>query len=668
MASPTTMRGEMLRERKTINDRFFLTLGEGTAGMSPYNPLQLGLGVTLRVNTNNHVNDVRMTLKRVTDGDSETPRTITVTKVSDSEWRAEGAIGGVLLGFPQPAPDYHIPQCFELTLTVRNRGRAISRVYNFWVAEGPVGTIVECIDREMIGAKPLVCCFDGLSFRDPTFGWANEFADFFARNFDPAMACLNDEGEALLPDPSAGVYVVGLPDPLFGIPASDNPWARSEEASPTGLFYPYAPGSPEYSVNNLDNTGTPIAGSVLGFDFPAVASLKIHPVSVFNDKAWFLTPKEPYTTTTFTWLVSPLLDFRNFQNARVEFYLWENVAFDGGVRMQYSQDEGNTWTDFAAPTYNLPLVVGGPPMSVFGGSMDKIDVQDQTLTRVTVDMSQFDGQRVRVRWVLGLDGGAATDEPGPIISGIRYFADAGPILQMELDMDRLRNGFGQQWKYPRPSADELWQHGTIQKAPRGAPAAVHPTLGTGIANTLVANPQIGTDISAAPGSPNIGYPRGVDGVRIEYVSGEFWGPSGSDLFVFDLVLDSWAPGTSYHILFGVAADWVVTQGGFAQLQALQPAHLMCSVDQAAAYYDAKPAAAWPAANTLGVTLVAGPGTTRISLSRIGSGILFLNGITWAVQVIVTSGAAIIPGGAGYFVQLFPVSTLRSNALRLITVP
>jgi hypothetical protein len=666
MASPTTMRGEMLRERKTINNRFFLTLGEGTAGMSPYNPLQLGLGVTLRVNTNNHVNTVRMTLKRVTDGDSETPRTITVTQVSDSEWRAEGAVGGVLLGFPQPAPDYHIPQCFELTLTARNRGRSISRVYNFWVAEGPVGTIVECIDRELIGAKPLVCCFDDLSFRDPTFGWVDEFAEFFARSFDAAMECIEDEGEGLLPDPGDGVYVVGLPDPLFSIIATDNPWARTEEDSPTGLFYPYATGSPEFTVNGFDPGLIP-AGSVFGFDFPTVSALLTHPISLFNDKAWVLTPREPYIGPTFTWVVSPLLDFRNFQNASMEFYVWEDIEFDGGVRVQYTQDEGNTWTDIPSGDYSVPLVFGGPPMGVFGGSNDKVVVQAQTLTRITVDLSQFDDQPVRLRWCSGFDGGVPVDAAGVVISGIRFFADAGPILQMELDMDRLRAGFGDQWKYPRPSADELWQHGTIQKAPRGAPAAVHPTLGTGIVNTLIANPQVGNDIGGIPAGPNIGYPRGVDGVRIELVSGELWGPTGSDLFVFDLVLDSWAPGMTYHILFGAAANWVPVQGGFVQLQNVQPAHLMCSINQAAAYYNATPAGAWPAAGVIGAPIVATSNTTRISLSRIGSGVIFVNGVTFAVQVIVKSAAALVPGGAGYFVQLFPISTLRSNALRLVTV-
>jgi hypothetical protein len=240
---------------------------------------------------------------------------------------------------------------------------------------------------------------------------------------------------------------------------------------------------------------------------------------------------------------------------------------------------------------------------------------------------------------------------------------------MEQDMDRLRAGHGDQWKYPRPSAVELWQHGTIQKARRGAPAGVHPTLGTGVPNTLLANPQVGNDIGGGPGGPNIGFPRGVDGVRIEYVSGESWGPSGSDDFVFDLVLDSWA-GAGYHILFGAAADWVGVQGGFVHLAGAQPAHLMCSIDQAAAYYDALTGAvAWPAANTLGATIgVAVPGTTRITLRRSTSGIGFLNGVTFAVQVIVHTPGILPAGGAGYFTTLFPADTLRSNVLRLVTVP
>lgn len=669
MASPTTLRGELLRERQTFNDRFFLVLGDSNAGMSPYNPIHLGIGVTLRVQTNGCVNDVRMTLKRVTDGPSETPGTITVTKVSDTEWRAEGAIGGAKLGFPQPAPDYHTPQCFELTMLARNLGRTVERVYNFWVAEGPAGTIVDCIDREMIGVKPLVCCFDGLSFRDPLFAWPDEFAAFFANNFPPVMSCIEDEGENLPPDPLQGVYVVGLPEPLFGAPAPDNPWARGAEPSPTGLDFPQEPGSPEYTVNGIDQTGLAAGGSVWGFDFPTVASGLPRPVSLFNDKGWVLTPREPHLSPTITWVVSPLIDFRNYQDAFVEFYLWDDVEFDGGVKLQYSQDEGATWTDFAGGDYSTGTVFGGPPMGVFGGAPDKIDIPQNVLTRVTVDLSQFDGQRVRVRWCHALDGGVPVDAVGSVVSGIKYFAGANQIIQMEQDMERLRLGHDDQWKYPRPSAVELWQHGTVQKAQRASPAAVHPTLGTGIVNTLVANPQVADDISGAPGSPNIGYPRGLDGVRIEYVSGEFWGPSGSDDFVFDLVLDTWA-GAGYHILFGAASDWVAVQGGFVNLAGAQPAHLMCSIDQAAAYYDALTGGvAWPAANTLGATIGVGvPGTTRITLRRSTSGIGFLNGVIFAVQVIVHTPGIIPAGGAGYFASLFPADTLRSNVLRLVTVP
>ena len=680
MPSPTTLRGELLKAVRTFNDRFFLTMGNTGAGMTPYNPIQVGLGARLIIQTDRNVNAVSLTLSRVSDDASVNPISLNPVKTSATTWEVEGAIGGSRLGFPQPAPSYHVPQCFELRMVARNKSKVDEKIFTFWVGEGLVGTIAQCIDREVIGAKPLIAGYDGLGWHE--FMFADNYAEFYARNNDAAFVSDDDEClRGLLPDPlGSHVYVEGGPDLWTELPyplAPNNPWARLPEPSPdAGFTYPLMPADSEYVVNGLDNTGTPIAGSVMGFGAVEVAGGLGHPVAFQNGEGWFLTPKEPHSSPTFTWFVSPVLDFRYYQNASVEFYLWEDIEFDGGVRLQYSQDDGDTWTDFAPGDYSLPLIGGHPPMSVFGGSDDKLVVSPEKLTRVTVDLSQFDGQQVRVRWCQGLDGGAPVDAVGNIISGIVYRAVPGITLCIERNMEALRAGYGAQFSYRRVLAEEKWQHGTIQKARRLAPAGVHPTLGTGIANNLVANPQIADDIGGGPGSVNLGYPRGLDGVRIEYVSGENWGPSGSDDFVFDLVMDEWAPGApvtlGYHILFGEAADWVggANLGGFIELQSTQPAHLLCSIQPGAAYYDALDGGvAWPAANTIGATIgVSAPGTVRITLRRSTSGVAITNGVVYAVQIIAHTPGIITIAGAGYFGRQFPVDTIRSNVLRLLAVP
>lgn len=211
----------MLHTRRVGNDKFFLTLGDGTAGMSPYNPIQLGLGVRFRLMTNNHVNDVRFTMRHIA---SNTEREVRPVKVGSNRWELEGAIGGDNLGFPQPPLNYYVPQCFELDVLIRNRNLTDLRTYTFWVGEGPVGTIVTCVERVVIGSKPMVCCYDGLGFRG--YGYPDEFTQFFMDNSSPVMDCLSDDGEGLLPDPNAGVFVPGLPAPLAGGVAPQNPFFR----------------------------------------------------------------------------------------------------------------------------------------------------------------------------------------------------------------------------------------------------------------------------------------------------------------------------------------------------------------------------------------------------------------------------------------------------------
>lgn len=214
----------MLHVRRVANDKFFLSLGDGSAGISPYNPIQLGLGVRFRLMTNNSVNQVRFTMRHVASG---TERKVNPVKVGSNRWELEGAIGGNKLGFPQTPLNYYVPQCFELDVLIRNRLRTDTRTYTFWVGEGPVGTIYECVDRSVIGSKPLVCCFDGLGFRG--YGYPDEFTQFFLDNGSPAMDCLSDDGEGLLPDPAQGVYVEGLPAPLVGTIAGPFPNNREPD-------------------------------------------------------------------------------------------------------------------------------------------------------------------------------------------------------------------------------------------------------------------------------------------------------------------------------------------------------------------------------------------------------------------------------------------------------
>lgn len=218
----------MLHVRKVANDKFFLSLGEGSAGISPYNPIQLALGVRFRLMTNNHVNEVRFTMRHVA---SNTERRVRPVKVGANRWEIEGAIGGDNLGFPQTPLNYYVPQCFELDVLIRNKLRTDLRTYTFWVGEGPVGTIYDCVERNVIGAKPLVCCFDGLGFRG--YGYPDEFTQFFLDNGSPVMDCLSDDGEGLPPDPNLGVYVETLPAPLVGSIAGPFPNTR--------LFDPPAP-------------------------------------------------------------------------------------------------------------------------------------------------------------------------------------------------------------------------------------------------------------------------------------------------------------------------------------------------------------------------------------------------------------------------------------------
>lgn len=666
---------------ETFNDRFFLTMGNTGAGMTPYNPIQLGLGARLILQTDRNVNDVEMTLSRVVDGDSVNPNPLNPVKTSESTWEVEGAIGGARLGFPQPAPSYHVPQCFELRVVARNRSKVDVKTYTFWVGEGLVGTIAECIDRIAIGTKPLIAGFDGLGWHE--FMFADNYAEFYARNnLDPFVSNDDDCLKGLNEDINEGVYVPGNGDLWGGLtPAPDNPWARLPEPSSQPQFlYPLTPASGAYVVNAIDNTGTTPSGAVFEFATPENASGN---QSFGNQDAWRWDDRAPFPVPTLTWLVSPLLTFRNYTDAKVRFWYFEDITSasalaQGGLKLQWTDDEGDTWNDFADGDYNVALNASSLPMGGFGGATKRVIVELQTLTQIEVDLSVLDGrENVRIRFCTATSGAPVGSPYGPYISGIRYFANPNEILCIDWSMTHLRDGYGAQWSYARIPNNEQYEYGTFEKARRAAPAATHPTLGTGIVNNLVANPQVGNDIGGVPGGPNIGFPAGIGplhGLNIELVgSDEIITATGTGTIRISFSENFPLLGSPYSIvlLMGEEATWVggANPGGQIQLQGTAPAHMLCAVRQSVAYYDVPSGPGpWPAANTLGgIHNAMNPGDT-LQYTFTLQGIWPVGTVLACHVFIINPFVGLVVGGTGYFTRLFHTDTIRSNALRFVIIP
>jgi len=242
MASPTTLRGELLKTKRGFNDRLFLVLGEADAGMSPHNPMLLGLGVRLVVTTNQHVGSVKFLLSRVVDDAETLVATRYPTQTSENQWELEGALGGEKLGFPQGV-NYYAPQCFKLDLVIKNVSKTIESTYYFWVAEGPTGWVSECSDRITSATAAFACCWT--EFDPPEiapiiqFGLPDPMTSRFSG--DPRnQGCGDEFYDNITRDPADGVYDPdeALLDPVRDrVPVAD-PYTRLPEPSvPAQLWY-----------------------------------------------------------------------------------------------------------------------------------------------------------------------------------------------------------------------------------------------------------------------------------------------------------------------------------------------------------------------------------------------------------------------------------------------
>lgn len=688
MSTPTTLRGELLKAVETFNDRYFLTLGNTGAGMTPYNPIQAGIGARLILQVDQNVKQVVMELHRVGDVDT-LPLKLNPVKTSVSTWEVEGAIGGSRLGFPQPPLAYHMAQCFELTVRAKNLTKVDEKVYTFWVGEGLVGTIAECQDRKVIGTKPLIAGFDGLGWQD--FMFADNYAEFYARNTSDTFVSNDDEClKGLTEDPANGVYVPGGDD-IFtgpaGNPAPDNPWIRRLEPSPDSFFsFPQISADTDFLVNGLPEMGLSSFGSVFEFvddvaaNNPGFQGL-IPPTAFADGSNWRYIPREPYTHNTVAWLTSPTLDFKNYENASVTFYYLNafsdtNIPATGaGMKLQWTEDEGSTWNDFAPGDYNIALGTRDL-LTVFGGGSAAI-ISGQSLQKIELNLSVLEGKfNARIRWATRASSVAIpSTQTGPIISGIRFSAQPSINLLIEKNMVALRAGFGPQWKYTTPVAYEYVMHGTREKARRGFPAVVHPTLGTGFVDDLVANPQIANDVGGLALGANIGYPKATEnmGLEILLVGTDEASDSGvGQNLTISVRAASWLPfSQAVHLIVGTKADWVggANLGDYIRLQNVEPADLLCAVQSGPAYWDYGSGAGptLPAKTVAPLVSSIVPGGTSvftIDISGLGIGV----GVVLTVQAFsYLSFSAPAGGGAGYFTQLFPTSTIRSNALHFTTI-
>lgn len=259
MASPTTLRTELLKVRRGFNDRLFLTLGEGSAGMSPYNPMLLGLGLRLVVLGDQNTRRVRFQMSRIVDDQEVGKVDLVPVKVSATEWQLEGAIGSTKLGF-SPNVNFYVPQCYKLDLVVSNVGKSVKATYYFWVAEGPVGSVHDCTDRIMSATGAFTSCYT--DFDDPRiapiiqFGLPDPMTEFFSGSpfnqgsDDPFFSgiALEDPNDPLSPlvlttldrTPEAGVYDPSGSrlDPILRQTPVPDPFTRLvEPAAPTPLLF-----------------------------------------------------------------------------------------------------------------------------------------------------------------------------------------------------------------------------------------------------------------------------------------------------------------------------------------------------------------------------------------------------------------------------------------------
>lgn len=661
MPTPTTLRGELLKSIRTFNDRFFLTLGDKGAGSSPYNPIQLGIGVRFIFQANNSVTNLQAFMSRVVDGESVSPRTVLPIQTNNNTWELEGAIGGDNLGFPQPVPNYYMPQCFELRVEARNRGRVDVRTYTFWVSEGPIGSIAQCVDREVVSGRPCLAGFDGVGWFDLGIPAQDNFSELFIRNQLPPTFATDCEDLINLPaDPADGVHVIGLANPINGkTPAVANPWVRTAEPDVENTLLSIYPQSDEFSVVDVGGF------SVWAFDVEPTV-----PTSFLGLHAWQMDA-DPYLVNSATALLSSVFDTRGYFNFKLKFHLRANLDLADGLKLQVTIDGGTTWVDVPSVDLNVAYDGNSAQLAVdFGGATDCWQVQDfKPPIEIVADLSAYDNKAaVQVRWAFSADAAGGGDTP--VVSQIYFQAKRSPSVNMDAEQARLKAGFGDQWKYQVISADEKFQQGRLNMAPTGSPAAVPPTGGSGVPNNLAVNIQVANDIGGAPGGPNIGYPLNTNGPAITLVSDDDLGPSPND-FVINITLPPWLSGGTwdYVVCAGLAADWVggLNLGGTFLVPVT--ADLLGSVQAATEFGVPDGGGAWVAGSI--VILSMAKGTTKLhTLTQTGSGITWgpLIGQVWAVQIIAWDtlvGAPLI--GLGLLGSVFPDGALRSNALRFVIV-
>lgn len=662
MPTPTTLRGELLKSIRTFNDRFFLTLGDEGAGSSPYNPIQLGIGVRFVFQANNHVTGIQAFMSRVVDGEDVNPVALLPVQTNNNTWELEGAIGGENLGFPQPVPNYYVPQCFELRVEARNRGRVDVRTYTFWVSEGPIGGIALCTDRDVVSGRPCLAGFDGQGWFDLGIPPQDNFDELFIRNTQfPTFATDCPDLVNLQPLPSDGVHVVGLANPINGkTPAVANPWVRTAEPDVENTLLSIYPQSDEFTVVDLN------AKSV--WDFSVEFEV---PTSFLGLHAWQMDTN-PYLAGTATALVSSVFDTRGYFDFKLKFHLYSKLPATDGLKLQVTTDGGTTWTD--VPSVDLNVAYDGNSAQLaadFGGATDCWQLQaTKPPIEIIADLSAYDNKTaVQVRWAFSSD--AASTDVSPAVSQIYFLAKRSPSVNMDAEQARLKTGFGDQWKYQAIPADEKFQQGRLNMAPTGSPAAVPPTGGTGIPNNLLANIQVGNDIGGAPGGPNIGYPLNTDGPAITLSSDDDLGPPPNDL-VINIALPSWLSGSTwdYVVCAGLAADWVAGLNLGGTFLVPTTANLLGSVQLGFEYGVPNGGGAWVAGGNVILSMT--KGTTVVhTLTQTGSGIAWgpLIGQIWAVQVIAWDTLVGAPiAGAGLLGSVFPDGALRSNALRFTIVP
>jgi len=234
MASPTTLRGELLKVKKGFNDRNFLTL-DGDAGISPYNPMLLGIGIRLIVQGNENTRSVRFELTRIVDDEDAETVVLYPVQTSQRQWELEGAVGGVRLSFPQNV-NYYTPQCFRLDMITSNISQDVTSTYYFWVAEGPSGSVIPVTDRIMSATGPFACCYQKPDSQDYApivqFGLPDPLTTRFDDG-DPRNGTCGDDFFATLERVLAdGVYDhAHLIDPVRGRPMRDDPFSRLTEAA-----------------------------------------------------------------------------------------------------------------------------------------------------------------------------------------------------------------------------------------------------------------------------------------------------------------------------------------------------------------------------------------------------------------------------------------------------